>query len=168
MSNYEKVKKWRLENKDKVAAQARRYRRRHPDKIKSIKVMYLEKSKEKRLQREAEIARKKRKADPEGYRRRSLEYAKRRLAKREEIAGRKRPSSCELCGNDGVTVFDHCHVNGHFRGWICDRCNKVLGLIKDNTSLLTRMIKYLENSNGKVNYEATKQSSKLSICWSGS
>jgi hypothetical protein len=40
-------------------------------------------------------------------------------------------------------VWDHCHKTGVFRGWICHRCNKVLGLIKDAPELLLLMHSYL-------------------------
>lgn len=66
--------------------------------------------------------------------------------------GRPRPQCCELCGEHangpfghkfvGI-VFDHDHATGVPRGWLCDRCNKVLGLVKDSPALLARMIVYL-------------------------
>ena len=43
----------------------------------------------------------------------------------------------------GRIVFDHCHQSNSFRGWICDRCNKVLGLVKDSVELLNKMGTYL-------------------------
>lgn len=55
-----------------------------------------------------------------------------------------------------MTVFDQCHDGGHFREWICDRCNRVLGSVKDNIELLKDMIKYLENDRGKIDYEKKK------------
>jgi len=72
------------------------------------------------------------------------------LAALDILAGRPRPLTCDICGgshegrqHNGI-VFDHCHQHGHFRGWLCDRCNKVLGAIGDNTNLLRKMISYLE------------------------
>jgi len=49
-----------------------------------------------------------------------------------------------------MTVFDHCHDKGHFRGWICDRCNKTLGLVYDDIDLLKKLISYLEATDGKI------------------
>jgi hypothetical protein len=40
---------------------------------------------------------------------------------------------------------DHCHVTGKVRGLLCTDCNKALGLVRDNTSILKRLINYLEN-----------------------
>lgn len=70
-------------------------------------------------------------------------------AKMEKKASRKKPEQCEICGIFGKDLkkglcFDHDHVTGRFRGWICGRCNIALGLIKDNTQTLRTMIIYLE------------------------
>src|SRR3990167_4225882 len=45
------------------------------------------------------------------------------LKTKEYIAGRKRPEQCEICGALGIICFDHDHITGKFRGWICSRCN---------------------------------------------
>ena len=45
------------------------------------------------------------------------------LQKLENIAGRKRPELCEICGKKGKICFDHNHETGKFRGWICVKCN---------------------------------------------
>ena len=64
---------------------------------------------------------------------------------------------CEICGELNIRiVFDHCHDAGHFRGWICDRCNKTLGLVKDSIGLLIKMSKYLENDHVKNNISSEK------------
>ena len=73
------------------------------------------------------------------------------LAEQDTIAGRPRPAICDICGGNkggpgyhhGI-VFDHCHQLGHFRGWLCDRCNKTLGAVEDDAGLLRKMIAYLE------------------------
>jgi hypothetical protein len=63
---------------------------------------------------------------------------------RERLMGRKKPSICDICGEPSKQIcFDHCHTNGHARGWICGRCNLVLGEIADNADLLRKMIAYL-------------------------
>lgn len=74
------------------------------------------------------------------------------LAAQDILAGRSRPTVCDICsGNhkelkhNGI-VFDHCHQHGHFRGWLCDRCNKTLGAVQDDTTLLRKMIAYLERN----------------------
>jgi hypothetical protein len=68
--------------------------------------------------------------------------------KREDQATRSRSMICECCfGNAMDTkgiVWDHCHITGKFRGWLCNRCNRVLGMCKDNKEVFEKMIKYLE------------------------
>lgn len=39
---------------------------------------------------------------------------------------------------------DHDHDTGRVRGLLCHNCNLSLGLVKDNTDTLVRMINYLE------------------------
>lgn len=99
---------------------------------------------------------KRRRNDPEGNKRRSLAFKERLIKKRETILGRPRPILCELCNETGYErgnkpntgiVFDHDHKSGKARGWICDRCNKVLGLVKDSAILLRVLADYLEKHN---------------------
>jgi hypothetical protein len=69
----------------------------------------------------------------------------------ERKAGRPRPDSCEICVATAITQFDHCHQSNEFRGWICRRCNSVLGLVGDSAELLDKLKCYLEGSkNGCV------------------
>jgi hypothetical protein len=69
------------------------------------------------------------------------------LQKLERKAGRKKPEQCEICGAMGKICFDHNHRTGKFRGWICHRCNVVLGFVKENTELLDSIIEYLKKNN---------------------
>ena len=67
----------------------------------------------------------------------------------EKLAGRKKPERCEICGTSGTICFDHDHKTGKFRGWICKRCNFILGFAKDNTELLEKVIEYLKTHKNK-------------------
>lgn len=40
-------------------------------------------------------------------------------------------------------VIDHCHVTGRVRGLLCDPCNRGIGMLKDDPSILENAIKYL-------------------------
>lgn len=158
MSTYEKVKEWRAKNKDKVLEQSRRYRKKHPETEKRAKARYREKNLEKIREADKVAQAKRRKADPEGQRIRYERYIIKREQRLWDIAGRPRATSCEICHVSEITVFDHCHKSGKFRGWICDRCNKTLGLFKDDIELIKKFIIYLEKSkNGEVNNESEKE-----------
>lgn len=69
------------------------------------------------------------------------------LDKREKAVGRKKPEHCELCGLVGRICYDHDHKTEKFRGWICHRCNVVLGMAGDDVKLLLAMVNYLNKSN---------------------
>lgn len=151
---YEKTKEWRAKNSR--AEEARRYRAKHPDKVKAIKQAYLERSAETRLPREAERARQKRAENPDSQKVRSERYQQKQRDKQEEIAGRSRTNYCELCGEECKTVFDHCHATGVFRGWLCNRCNRTLGQVNDSAELLLKMIKYLERFNDEAQHQSAQ------------
>ena len=71
-------------------------------------------------------------------------------ALREKAAGRPRPETCEVCNDknsDRGLAFDHCHVTGQFRGWICGRCNVALAMVRDNPNVLRNLADYLERHN---------------------
>lgn len=55
----------------------------------------------------------------------------------------KRPEQCEVCGAFGRIHFDHDHATKKFRGWVCVRCNLILGLAHDNSETLTALADYL-------------------------
>lgn len=146
-ANYARTKAWRArpESKPKRAEEARKWRARHPDTMAEIKRRFREKHRERLREEEKLYQRARREADPAGQKRIERAYKVRREAKLVEMAGRPRPDVCDICGeNNRYIVFDHCHAKGHFRGWLCDRCNKVLGIMKDDATLLRKMADYLE------------------------
>jgi len=83
-----------------------------------------------------------------------------REQRKENIAGRKKPDYCEVCGELETATkrgskkeltrrlcFDHDHNTGNFRGWICNRCNTILGYAKDTPDVLRKLADYLEKKN---------------------
>lgn len=62
-------------------------------------------------------------------------------------------SCCKVCGTHESKIsknrlfVDHCHTSGKIRGLLCHNCNSMLGLAKDNISILQDAVKYLE-ANG--------------------
>ena len=114
--------------KDRVRARgyAKRWRDKNPEKVVAAQKRY----NEKHPQRSAAI------------RKRVLE----------RMAGRLKPSACEICGSTNHRIaFDHCHRSGSFRGWICNTCNTVLGFVSDDPAHLRKLIAYLEAGNGAQN-----------------
>jgi len=67
------------------------------------------------------------------------------INKKEKKAGRPKPNKCELCDKETNKIyFDHNHKTGKFRGWICQHCNTALGMVRDDTEVLRKMIKYIK------------------------
>lgn len=63
--------------------------------------------------------------------------------------------TCYICGTSGFKIntktkaslcVDHDHSTGNVRGLLCHNCNRALGLLGDNVSLLKKAIRYLEGS----------------------
>lgn len=38
-------------------------------------------------------------------------------------------TTCELCGCEETMCFDHDHKTNNFRGWLCDPCNRSIGVL---------------------------------------
>lgn len=65
-------------------------------------------------------------------------------------------TNCGICGvslvlkgyGDSSVCVDHDHDTGKVRGFLCNNCNRGLGLFKDNPVNLEKAIKYL-NDYGK-------------------
>lgn len=59
--------------------------------------------------------------------------------------------ACKICGkipghqglSDTRLNVDHDHKTGKFRGLICNRCNKALGMVDDSIEILQKMQEYL-------------------------
>ncbi len=64
-------------------------------------------------------------------------------AKRVELLGEK-PDQCPVCGDSTRPIrFDHSHATGRARGWICDQCNRILGMVNDDPEVLRKLATYL-------------------------
>jgi len=70
---------------------------------------------------------------------------------------------CAICNTDTPTgkwrVFavDHCHTTGNVRGLLCNECNRGMGLLRDNAELLRRAADYLDHHAVKTKAERKKK-----------
>jgi hypothetical protein len=114
-ANKDKIKQYREENRDYLNAQSRKWKDANKDKVKE--------SSTKRL-----------------YGISLVEYNK-HMASSDE---------CEICGihkDDVVNVslgYDHCHDTMEFRGVLCNKCNRALGLMGDTIESVEKALNYLK------------------------
>lgn len=117
---------WRAKNRERLRQYSREYQKKYlADPVKRAKRREQDRTNRKKP---ARMARRRR----------------RREERRVKLAGRQKPNKCEVCGCDGRISFDHCHASGTFRGWICEGCNLIIGLAKDNPELLRKLAEYLD------------------------
>lgn len=140
--------------REKKRATQRRYAAKNPNKLreKYRKWLTIPGNHEKKKEYNRTYRRLKRPGHPR-------KYLIQRQAEREFLAGRPRPDICDLCGNPpkwrATLHFDHSHQRGHFRGWLCIRCNVVLGLVEDSPRLLLQMIAYLRRTQTNASPQFT-------------
>lgn len=62
---------------------------------------------------------------------------------------RERPGACECCGRVPKRSLDLDHLHGTmvFRGWLCNNCNRGIGLLGDGLSGVRKALEYLERSD---------------------
>ncbi len=56
---------------------------------------------------------------------------------------------CDRCGvgrQEKDICVDHCHKTGAFRGFLCQQCNRGLGMLGDDIPGLTSALEYLKQS----------------------
>jgi Recombination endonuclease VII len=56
--------------------------------------------------------------------------------------------SCTICGDETALVVDHDHNENVIRGILCNKCNKGLGLFRDDPDLLEYARIYILASKG--------------------
>lgn len=67
--------------------------------------------------------------------------------KYQEMWDRQR-GHCAICGMQPKKLHvDHCHFSGRTRELLCNKCNLLLGLAKENSEVLRQAVKYLDKHN---------------------
>lgn len=133
----ENTKRWRERHPEQARAIMAAYRDAHKDALKAYARTYKEKNSEAMKAR-------RRLRDQEN---RDLILFNNRLAggclNPPKASGRD--ESCAICGDAGGKICaDHDHSTGLFRGWLCCRCNRAIGLLGDSIAGLRAAVRYLE------------------------
>lgn len=126
-------------------ASAAKYREAHRERLAAKQREYAAKRRPEELARVVRWQT----TNPAHYRATQDAYFKGVRDEQERAAGRPRPDLCEVCGEQEQRrgrklCFDHDHQCGHFRGWLCSRCNLALGNARDNPEILRALAAYLE------------------------
>lgn len=53
---------------------------------------------------------------------------------------------CFACGSTERMVLDHCHKINKVRGWLCNKCNVILGMADDDVDRLAALIAYVKEA----------------------
>jgi len=63
-----------------------------------------------------------------------------------ELMLKDQEGECRICSvkPEGNLFVDHCHKSGEVRGLLCQHCNSLLGMAKDDSAILIAAIKYLK------------------------
>ena len=100
--------------------------------------------------------------DPTHYKRRDRKYRLKSVygmtPEQYEAMAEHQFHRCAVCGDyetrlgrgDGILNLnvDHDHKTGEIRGLLCNRCNRVLGMVEDDLTILSEMKNYLGDRNG--------------------
>lgn len=55
----------------------------------------------------------------------------------------------EILDSGETLCFDHCHVLLYFRGWLCRKCNWILGIASDDPKRLDALAEYLRRDGNE-------------------
>lgn len=97
--------------------------------------------------------------------------------KQYRIMEENQKGKCKICGSDGFLmrdwhfkklVVDHDHKTGIVRGLLCHNCNRGIGLLQEDVTILKNAIEYLEGATtilkGSTPKRVEAHSNKCIIC----
>lgn len=141
---------WYTKNKERFLDYAKKYRETRTEDIARKSKEYWERVRHVTNARRNQD----RKNNPEKYRSYARQYHRKKSLGRYGLsASDDRPLSlgCHICGvthNDKRKRYfelDHDHTSGTARGFLCKRCNLLLGMAGDSVIILQKAISYLHN-----------------------
>lgn len=56
---------------------------------------------------------------------------------------------CEICKKSNNIVFDHHHTLNQFRGWLCNGCNRSIGMLGEDIHAIVATVNYMNKSDKK-------------------
>ena len=149
-------KRYYLEHKDSIKAWYKNYQKKNRTKINSKQREAYKRNPEKYYKRWKEWLKNK----PDYYRIRYISHWRKAKAIKkygvtaeefDNILPTLLNGNCEICEEQASPTdslcIDHNHVTKKFRGCICNTCNIILGMAKDNPDRLERAIKYLKEKD---------------------
>lgn len=125
-------------------AASRRYRERHPDRVRESQKRHRRSDKGRATA--ASAARAWRKRNPGYSRPNSLKKLYGMSMQQYQDMLLKQGGVCAICGGRGSRRHldvDHCHATGRIRGLLCSDCNIMLGKAKDSLGTLRAALEYL-------------------------
>lgn len=128
---------WNERNRERTRENTRRYKLNNPDKVKAWKKQWKLNNPGKAAWFQLKCERRKAGA--------KLDWTYEEYVARIEKQGNK----CAICKLPerikGISLsIDHCHETGRVRGLLCGRCNRGIGMFKDNVKALRAAIIYLQ------------------------
>lgn len=140
----QKVRLWRIENKERAAEIGRKSRSRNPEAARKRANEWHAKNRERHLAYMA--GRRKTHADQITSSKLKAAFGITLAEYLSMLEGQH--SQCAICGkspsqNKKRLAVDHCHSTNKIRGLLCSACNKAIGLFSDNIRHLQSAIQYL-------------------------
>lgn len=124
-NNKDKLKNYYIENKEKIIIKSKEYYKNNKDKLIKKSNNYYVENKPKILLRN--------------------KLKKYRLTKEDyEWLLLEQNNKCAICLEETKLCIDHDHKTGKVRGLLCGHCNKVLGFLREDTTLLDNIKNYLK------------------------
>jgi len=145
-------KEYRQKNKEYFRQKAKEYYQLNKEKLKEYKTIYRENNKEKIKAQQIEY----RENNPEKIRNHDLKSNHNITLEEYNKMLDEQNGVCAICfeketdkeSNKKIKslAVDHDHKIGSVRGLLCGKCNKMLGMAKDNIFILKNAIEYLKRN----------------------